>query len=271
MKCPKCGFVNKPDAKFCTSCRQVKFVSVGPARPAMPGAKPPPPKKHLLVPVGGAPIELAPDKPFTFGRLPTCSLPIPSPRVSRVHAEIVWQEGKPVIRDKGSQNGIQVGGQQMKERALEPGDEIVIGPFTCVYQFGSPADSLAVAIDTATKAEGGDLFTGQIGDAGLAEVLQSLEFNGKTGTLKVFTREEDGWLTVQAGALLAAEAGDRKDEEAVLFLLGLKTGRYAFGPDLTSSEKRIRNTVTGILLEFGRRQDEASAKAAELGGEPPSS
>ena len=47
------------------------------------------------------------------------------------------------------------------------------------------------------------------------------------GTLAVFAKNGDGWLAVQNGAPMAAEAGeDLKDVEAVIFLLMLKQGRF---------------------------------------------
>jgi pSer/pThr/pTyr-binding forkhead associated (FHA) protein len=284
MRCPKCGYENKPDAEVCGLCRAVKFVKSGGAAPVKPatgrpaaGAPAPapsggspkltaaaPPKasgpKHLLVRVGAPPIELNPGTPFTFGRQPECSLSIPSGRVSRVHAEITWQDTKPVLADKGSSNGTFVSGKRITSQALAPGNEISIGPFLCVYQVGDPAQFQAEPekVESQTITEQGDLLAGQIGDTGLAEVVQGLEFNGKTGTLTIFSREGDGWMQVQGGQPHSAEAKETlKNEEAVIFLLMLKAGRFTFTSEFRDGPRTIKQTMTGLLLEWGRRADEA--------------
>ncbi|MEZ0227548.1 MAG: FHA domain-containing protein [Planctomycetota bacterium] len=263
MKCPKCGYQNKPEAEICGLCKSVRFVKSGTGAETAPQAVAPAGKKHLLVRVGAPPLELEPGKDFTFGRAPTCSFSIPSPRVSREHAVISWPGGKPVLTDKGSSNGTFVGGKRIvKEQALVSGDEIEVGPFTCTYRFDEPNKKGVLGDmpgDMQTIADAGDLLSGAIGEAGLAEVLQGLEFNTKTGTLAVFSKTGDGWFAVDKGLPIAAEAGEGlKDEEAVIFLLMLKQGRFTFAPDLKESTRRIKPTITGLLLEWGRRADERS-------------
>lgn len=265
MKCPKCGFQNRPDAEICGLCKSVRFVKAGAASSAaMPAVMT---KKHLLTRVGAPPLELEPGKDFSFGRAPTCSFSIPSPRVSREHAVISWQDGKPVLTDKNSSNGTYVGGKRLATpRTLETGDEIEVGPFSCVYKFEEPGKKGVdqVGTDMQTITDQGDLLSGSISDAGLAEVVQGLEFNAKTGTLAVFSKQGDGWFAVDKGMPMAAEAGEGlKDDEAVIFLLQLKQGRFTFSPECKEKARRIKPTITGLLLEWGRRADEKSSHDAE--------
>ena len=63
---------------------------------------------------------------------------------------------------------------------------------------------------------------------GIAEVLQTLEFNKKSGTLDVFGREGEGWIAFTRGSPISASALDKTGEEAIFALLALKTGRFAF-------------------------------------------
>ncbi|HZU95580.1 MAG TPA: FHA domain-containing protein [Planctomycetota bacterium] len=255
MKCPKCGHENKPDAEICAICKSVKFVRAGGGHAAPQG------KKHLLTRVGAPPLILDPGKDFTFGRHPSCSFTIPSPRVSREHAVISWEGQTPVLSDKGSSNGTFVKGKRISgKQPLTSGDEIEVGPFTCVYKFEEPRNAAeSVPADMQTITEQGDLLSGAIGDTGLAEVLQGLEFNTKSGTLAVFSKQGDGWLTVDKGVPIAAEAGEGlKDDEAVIFLLMLKQGRFTFSPEAKEKTRRIKPTITGLLLEWGRRADEKS-------------
>ncbi len=50
--------------------------------------------------------------------------------ISRNHAKIVRKEGKVILKDLGSQNGIVVNGKKVKEKNLKDGDEIEIGPIS---------------------------------------------------------------------------------------------------------------------------------------------
>ncbi|MBI3724334.1 FHA domain-containing protein [bacterium] len=318
MKCPKCGFENKPGAELCAGCKAVRFTSV--LRPTAAGAKPtaswgagarpneapaltpvpqaaPKPKTvkhtgqttktgkttkvkmaklplpatparrsttgHFLMRAGAPPLELKPGESFTIGRQASCSLSIPSKRISRVHAEIRWEDGRPVISDKGSANGVFVGGARVTDHKLAPGDELEIGPFLCVYQYVDPAkpapvhEAEAPADQSAkTVAVQADALSGQIDANGVAEVLQSLELGKKSGTLKVFSRRFTGWLTVHEGVPIAAEAGDSKGFDAALEILDQTAGRFTFGPVFKADEKTMKTTITGLLLEWGRRKDE---------------
>ncbi len=266
MKCPKCGYENRAEAEVCALCKSVRFVKSGAAGGTVVRAAPQaglPARKHHLVRVGAPALELQPGKDFTFGRHPACSFSIPSPRVSREHAVISWRDGQPVITDKGSSNGTFVRGKRiMKEQTLSHGDEIEVGPFSCVYKFGDVDKSSASDIASAemqTMTDIGDTLSGTIGDTGLAEILQQLEFNQKTGTLMVFSRQGDGWLAVDKGIPMGAEAGDGlTDAEAVIFLLMLKQGRFTFSSEFQEKARSIKSTITGLLLEWGRRADDAS-------------
>ncbi len=71
---------------------------------------------------------------MVIGRLPTCDLAIPSPLVSRQHAELLWTDGHVVLRDLQSTNGTFLNGQRITEpRFLQKGDTVQIA--TLVYVF----------------------------------------------------------------------------------------------------------------------------------------
>lgn len=63
---------------------------------------------------------------FTIGRNERCNLVIPDRRVSRVHARIRQEGDAYVLQDLRSKNGTFVNGGEVKELALEDGDEIQI-------------------------------------------------------------------------------------------------------------------------------------------------
>src|SRR4029078_8497291 len=68
------------------------------------------------------------DRPqFLIGRRTAAELQIVSTDVSRAHAEIVQDEGRYLLRDRGSRYGTFVNGEQVTERLLEHGDRIRLG------------------------------------------------------------------------------------------------------------------------------------------------
>jgi len=68
------------------------------------------------------------DRPqFLIGRRTAADLQIVSTDVSREHAEIVQDEGRYLLRDRGSRYGTFVNGEQVTERLLEHGDRIRLG------------------------------------------------------------------------------------------------------------------------------------------------
>jgi phosphoserine phosphatase RsbU/P len=68
------------------------------------------------------------DRPqFLIGRRTAADLQIVSTDVSREHAEILQDEGRYLLRDRGSRYGTFVNGEQVTERVLEHGDRIRLG------------------------------------------------------------------------------------------------------------------------------------------------
>jgi sigma-B regulation protein RsbU (phosphoserine phosphatase) len=68
------------------------------------------------------------DRPlFLIGRRTAADLQIVSTDVSREHAEIVQEDGRYTLRDRGSRYGTFVNGEQITERALQHGDRIRLG------------------------------------------------------------------------------------------------------------------------------------------------
>jgi predicted component of type VI protein secretion system len=77
----------------------------------------------------GKQVEI-PTGTLTVGRAEDSDLIIASTRVSRHHCEIVNDDKRLVVRDKGSGNGTLVNGVKVAEQVLGPGDEVQIGPLT---------------------------------------------------------------------------------------------------------------------------------------------
>jgi ABC-type multidrug transport system ATPase subunit len=82
------------------------------------------------------------------------------PAVARHHAELLWRDGKHVLRDLDSPDGTFVNGARIEEQALAPGDVVQIGPFRLTYD-GDSLDSFdqrgAIRLDATAlrRIEGG--------------------------------------------------------------------------------------------------------------------
>ena len=63
----------------------------------------------------------------TLGRGPHCDLQVVTHFVSREHARITLTDGKPLIEDLGSRNGLFVNSVRVDRRTLQHGDLVTIG------------------------------------------------------------------------------------------------------------------------------------------------
>lgn len=85
------------------------------------------PRLKIICPKVALETELEAGHALTIGRHISNSLPIPDTEISRRHAQIFPREGQTMVSDLGSRNGVYVNGEKVKEKALEPGDEIALG------------------------------------------------------------------------------------------------------------------------------------------------
>ena len=73
---------------------------------------------------------------FSIGRGGKNDVALEEARVSRQHAEIVYQDGQYVLWDRGSQQGTYVNGQRISQAVLRPGDQIQIGSSVFLFEVG---------------------------------------------------------------------------------------------------------------------------------------
>src|SRR4051794_15179528 len=98
------------------------------------------------------------DKPIVLiGRHQECDIQIPSRKISRRHCCIAQVDGRLVVRDLCSTNGIRVNGVRIQEGRLNPGDELVIGNYRYQVDYGASPGRIAPGV-----AVGRDL--GTLGD-----------------------------------------------------------------------------------------------------------
>ncbi|MCP4453320.1 MAG: FHA domain-containing protein [Planctomycetes bacterium] len=135
-----------------------------------------------------------PNEVSVIGRQRNCDFRIPLESISRRHCEVHCDESGVALRDLGSRNGTLLNGTKISniEKALQPGDQIKIGPITFVLQIdGQPnCDSLEPqkpepeAVSSGTHAavdEGGlsdDAFEDAFEDSGDLDISDLDDLDG---------------------------------------------------------------------------------------------
>src|SRR6266568_1003567 len=118
----------------------VANVPVATARAGYPGgngdgARQAPQHARVRIEVDGQVIGVRQlDKPImTIGRLSGNDVPVPSQRVSRLHARVRWENGAWLIEDADSLNGIVYQGKRVDRHVLVNGDQIILAPKAIIY------------------------------------------------------------------------------------------------------------------------------------------
>ena len=200
------------------------------------------------------PIPLGTRALVQLGRGSNSDLVLPHQGVSRCHAVVrligdVW-----TIEDR-STYGTFVNGKKARTHDLEPGDSISIGPYVItVLEESQPEDDDTLPYRIPGFAVEG--MHGRLFDVAMSEVLQQVEFNEKSGALTVRDGDTKGTICFYEGRPMWAELGALKDEEAVYSMLAMKQGEFSFVNKVEAGERTIFETVTGLLMEYSRREDE---------------
>lgn len=99
----------------------------------------------------------------------------------------------------------------------------------------------------------------------LADLLQILAMNKRTGKLRLAHGADRGEIHLAAGRPVNARAGDLDGEKALFRLIGWREGSFAFAPGPAPPRARIDRSMEDTLLEGMRQTDERNRL---LGGLP---
>lgn len=75
---------------------------------------------------------------FTIGRAPECDVQFDHTSVSRNHAQISLEQGRYVVRDLKSMNGVQIDGKKVDEGVIGPGQIVSVGDVQMQIVFDPP-------------------------------------------------------------------------------------------------------------------------------------
>ena len=98
---------------------------------------------------------------------------------------------------------------------------------------------------------------GYLSGLSLGSLLQIVEMEKKTCTLKVESEGREGHLYIQDGDLLDAEAGEISGDEAAFEMMTWEETRTEIQGTCWKTERRIPYSLSHLLLEALRRKDEA--------------
>jgi len=171
----------------------------------------------------------------SVGRGEDNTIVLPSPFVSRHHAEFLAQEGGHIVRDLHSRNGTSLNGHRLAQPTrLQPGDVVTICGYTLTYQTGEDTVALVapstVVVDPARAAAWVD---GARVELSALELRLLTLLERRAGT--VVTKDEI------AAYLWPSEQGDVSDEriEQLISRVRRKLGERRAGP-------RHLTTIRGV-------------------------
>ncbi len=109
----------------------------------------------------------------------------------------------------------------------------------------------------AVSGEGREL-EGNLAQIPLADLLQILAVNRKSGVLSVEREGARGGISLAEGRVAEARVGTVAGEKAVYRLLGWHEGQFAFAPGPAPAARPMDKKLDELLLEGLRQSDEAA-------------
>jgi Domain of unknown function (DUF4388)/FHA domain len=203
------------------------------------------------VPVGTRPTT-------TIGRGRDADLRLNHESVSRIHVMVRVLGGEMTMEDR-STFGTYLNGERVMNTPIKPKDVLTVGPFDVYIESGrAHAEDDSHGTKPLRTFASSEAIGGRLERVSLAEVLQQIEFNEKTGTLRVFTDGgDDGTLVAYDGKPMFAEMGELRDSDAVIKMLNLARGNFSFVAKVEAGEMTMTGmSFTRLLMEASRLQDE---------------
>jgi CheY-like chemotaxis protein len=99
-------------------------------------------------------------------------------------------------------------------------------------------------------------FSGSLADMGLVDLLQTIDISRKTGVLHITSPNQTGAVYFREGALVDAELGRLRGEQAIYRALVWSEGTFEIDFRPVRREDTIQSTTQAVLMEGMRRMDE---------------
>jgi len=208
-----------------------------------------------------------------LGREAPADIVVPANAISRTHAEIVWERGGFVLRDRGSTNGTLVDGRRVTEARLEHGQEVRAGD--AIFKFveqeaeryaayrldGSLAPNARRLASDATEIVGGfqmDCVAAEV--ERIARSPLSVLLLGESGTGKEVIARELHRLSGRRGPFRAINCAAIPENLFESELFGYKRGAFSGADRDKQGLLRAAHDGTLLLDEIGDMPLDAQAK-----------
>lgn len=153
--------------------------------------------------------------------------------------------------------------QEMEIRGFRAGaDEYLVKPVDRQVLL----EKVESLLERATKVKSMDSghvdevhgFEGNLADLSLAEVIQLLNLNQRSGSLQLDASEK-GEIIFQGGQMLFGKFGSLMGEDAVYEVVPQKRGTFRFVPGEKQTDRNITGSTMNVLIEACRQADERNA------------
>lgn len=130
---------------------------------------------------------------------------------------------------------------------------------------------LTVRIDTllyrfqrleTTTVKSKRVFSGELSDFTIVELLQLLNMNKKTGTLWLSQRYQRGCIYFEDGEIKSAALDEQRGEKAIYSLMQWKYGQFDFESGRREEPVSVIKATMEIILECSKRLDEEKMAVA---------
>ncbi len=212
---------------------------------------------------------MKPDKPVVIGRSSELDMVLVEDMVSRKHAKITWQGGKPVIEDLGSTNGTFVNGEKVKQQKLKEGDRVLIGTSILkLVKQGTNAPVLdtaevkaqmehVAAIQSARQTK--TAMTGKLDEVPLPDLLQLFNTSKKNGVL-VVRNEHEGKIYLRQGKVYYVVIDDNHElgpQKSFNRVITWENGEFELRPpDQQEFMVELETSTEALLMDALRQLDE---------------
>jgi len=101
--------------------------------------------------------------------------------------------------------------------------------------------------------------SGNLADQNLAQIIQYLHTNAKTGELIVKGKTREGILAFDKGQIVSAQSGDRNGVTAIYAVARERSGSFSFkvSDSVAMRPKNVNEPMMQIIFECCKRMDEA--------------
>lgn len=156
------------------------------------------------------------DRPLRIGRKPGNDVVLADEKTSGVHAEVVLEGDRHVLRDLGSTNGTFLDGKRLTELVLTPGDVVTVGRIRVKFRGQGEAASVDAG-ELAVRRLDASRLQGRGGSVGLIAAIALLGLGGA------------GWFWWQGRAAKEDDPVVRNQKRPVLAVAGNKLATEVAG------------------------------------------